>query len=159
MWSIIESKVQRGQRLSSEEGVYLLTEAPLLELGALAQRGARAQDRPEHRDVRHRHESQLHERVHRDCQFCAFYRRPGDRRRTRTPWTRSWRWWRPRRPGRDHVLLQGGHNPAIPCRTTWTSCARRAGASRASRRTSSRLGDPPDGGDGGHVDRGGAEAL
>ena len=37
MWTTIESKVRGGMRLSPEEGVYLLREAPLLELGALAQ--------------------------------------------------------------------------------------------------------------------------
>ena len=36
MWSSIESKVHRGARLSLAEGVHLLSEAPLLELGALA---------------------------------------------------------------------------------------------------------------------------
>src|SRR5207249_243016 len=36
VWSTIESKVRRGERLSPEEGVYLVAEAPLLELGSLA---------------------------------------------------------------------------------------------------------------------------
>ena len=36
-WSAIESKVRAGERLTPEEGEFLLAEAPLLELGALAQ--------------------------------------------------------------------------------------------------------------------------
>src|SRR5689334_11456441 len=37
VWSTIENKVRNGQRLTTDEGVYLLSTAPLLELGALAQ--------------------------------------------------------------------------------------------------------------------------
>ena len=36
MWNRIEAKVSRGERLVPEEGVFLMTEAPLIELGALA---------------------------------------------------------------------------------------------------------------------------
>ena len=36
MWNRIADKVARGERLTSEEGVFLLTDAPLVELGALA---------------------------------------------------------------------------------------------------------------------------
>ena len=36
MWNRIEDKVARGERLTREDGIYLLTDAPLVELGALA---------------------------------------------------------------------------------------------------------------------------
>ena len=36
MWSTIAAKIERGERLNTAEGVHLLTDAPLLELGALA---------------------------------------------------------------------------------------------------------------------------
>ena len=73
----IQDKAAADKRLTREEGRWLLTEAPLLEVGALAQ------------DARFR----LHaEKVVTfvidsnpnytnvcvtDCQFCAFYRKPG----------------------------------------------------------------------------------
>ena len=77
MWSTIEDKVRRGERLSSAEGVYLLTEAPLLELGTLAHevRSRRNDPRlvtyvldtnPNYTNV-----------CTVDCHFCAFYRKPG----------------------------------------------------------------------------------
>ncbi len=36
MWSQIEDKLARGERLSTAEGIHLMTDAPLLEMGALA---------------------------------------------------------------------------------------------------------------------------
>ena len=75
----IRDKALNGKRLDREEGRFLLTDAPLLEVGALANevRFARLPDRvvtfvidtnPNYTNV-----------CITDCQFCAFYRRPGDR--------------------------------------------------------------------------------
>src|SRR5512133_1928064 len=76
VWSTIEDKVRRGERLSTAEGVYLLAEAPLLELGSLANEvRARKTDpnvvtyvidtNPNYTNV-----------CTVDCHFCAFYRKP-----------------------------------------------------------------------------------
>ena len=77
MWSVIERKIESGERLTPEEGVFLFAEAPLLELGALANR-VRAQKtdpavvtyvidtNPNYTNV-----------CTVDCHFCAFYRKPG----------------------------------------------------------------------------------
>jgi cyclic dehypoxanthinyl futalosine synthase len=111
----IRAKVAAGRRLDRDDGGWLLAEAPLLELGALAQeaRFARIPDRrvtfvidtnPNYTNV-----------CVTDCQFCAFYRKPGDPEaytlsvdevlaRIESAASR----------GATTVLLQGGHNPALP---------------------------------------------
>jgi cyclic dehypoxanthinyl futalosine synthase len=117
MWSTIEAKVRRAERLSPAEGVYLLSDAPLLELGALAQEvRARKTDpavvtyvidtNPNYTNV-----------CTVDCHFCAFYRKPGagaadaythDVEGVMRMMERA------RRVGATTVLLQGGLNPEIP---------------------------------------------
>jgi dehypoxanthine futalosine cyclase len=117
VWNRIEDKISRAERLSSEEGVFMLTEAPLVELGALAN------------DVRMR---RCDPRIVTyvidtnpnytnwctvDCHFCAFYRKPGK------PATDGYThdvegvmgmMENARRLGATTVLLQGGLNPEIP---------------------------------------------
>ena len=77
MWSTIERKVEAGERLTPEEGVHLLSRAPLLDLGALAQdvRAKKTDPRivtyvvdtnPNYTNI-----------CTVDCHFCAFYRKPG----------------------------------------------------------------------------------
>ena len=116
MWSEIESKVAAGQRLSSAEGVYLLTEAPLLELGSLAQeRRAQKTDaryvtyvidtNPNYTNV-----------CTVDCHFCAFYRKPGAN--ASDAYTHDLDGVMKMMADADAlgattVLLQGGLNPAI----------------------------------------------
>ncbi len=117
MWSQIEAKVARGERLSPAEGVRLLSEAPLLELGALAHEArARRTDpsivtyvidtNPNYTNV-----------CTVDCHFCAFYRKPGhsgpdvythDVEGVMKMMERA------HQLGATTVLLQGGLNPAIP---------------------------------------------
>jgi cyclic dehypoxanthinyl futalosine synthase len=117
VWSTIESKVRRGERLSPEEGVHLVAEAPLLELGSLAHEArARHTDpaivtyvidtNPNYTNV-----------CTVDCHFCAFYRKPGanapdaythDLEGVMAMMERA------HRLGATTVLLQGGLNPAIP---------------------------------------------
>ena len=79
MLADIRAKVEEGKRLERADGLWLLTEAPLVELGSLAQ------------DVRFRlhPEKQVSFVIDSnpnytnvcitDCQFCAFYRKPGDK--------------------------------------------------------------------------------
>src|SRR5438128_11286976 len=73
----IREKAVDGKRLGRDEGRWLLSEAPLLEVGALANevRFARIPDKvvtfvidsnPNYTNV-----------CVTDCQFCAFYRKPG----------------------------------------------------------------------------------
>ncbi len=117
MWSTIESRVAGGERLTTEQGVYLLTRAPLLELGALAQvaRARRTDPRlvtyvidtnPNYTNV-----------CTVDCHFCAFYRKPG----SNAPDAYTYDLEGVMRMmadadavGATTVLLQGGLNPSIP---------------------------------------------
>ncbi len=117
MWSRIEDKVSRGERLTTEEGVYLVTDAPLLELGTLANEVRAKKTDP--RVVTYVIDTNPNYTnwCTVDCHFCAFYRKPG----------------RPAADGYTHdvegvmrmmesakqlgattVLLQGGLNPEIP---------------------------------------------
>ena len=117
VWSRIEEKVSRGERLTTAEGVHLLTEAPLLELGALA--GEVRAKKTDPRVVTYVIDTNPNYTnwCTVDCHFCAFYRKPG----------------RPAADGYTHdvegvmkmmetakqlgattVLLQGGLNPEIP---------------------------------------------
>ncbi|HEV8472661.1 MAG TPA: cyclic dehypoxanthinyl futalosine synthase [Methylomirabilota bacterium] len=111
----IREKVLSGRRLDRAEGRYLLAEAPLLELGALASeaRFARLPERvvtfvidsnPNYTNV-----------CVTDCQFCAFYRKPGDKE----AWTLTVDEVLAKiefaaAKGATTVLLQGGHNPTLP---------------------------------------------
>ncbi len=117
MWSQIESKVLRGERLSTEEGVFLLTDAPLLEMGVLANEvRARKTDprlvtyvidtNPNYTNV-----------CTVDCHFCAFYRKPG--KAAPDAYTHDVEgvmkmMEQARSVGATTVLLQGGLNPDIP---------------------------------------------
>jgi cyclic dehypoxanthinyl futalosine synthase len=117
VWSTIESKVLRSERLGTEEGVYLMTDAPLIELGALAAE-ARAKKtdpsvvtyvidtNPNYTNV-----------CTVDCHFCAFYRKPGAN--ASDAYTHDvegvMRMMADAdKVGATTVLLQGGLNPEIP---------------------------------------------
>src|SRR5712691_11839115 len=111
----IADKALNGKRLDRDEGRFLLAEAPLLQLGALAQevRFARIpakrvtfviDSNPNYTNV-----------CITDCQFCAFYRKPGDPE----AWTLSVdevlaKVELAAAKGATTVLLQGGHNPELP---------------------------------------------
>jgi cyclic dehypoxanthinyl futalosine synthase len=104
-----------GRRLGRAEGRWLLTEAPLLDLGALAQE-ARFRRIPEPRVTFVVDSNPNYTNVCvTDCQFCAFYRKPGhpeaytltvEEVMAKVEWAA--------RQGATTVLLQGGHNPALP---------------------------------------------
>ena len=117
MWSRIVEKVERGERLTTEEGVYLMTESPLTELGALADQVR--QKKTDGAVVTYVIDTNPNYTNYCtvDCHFCAFYRKPG----------------KPAADGYTHdvegvmkmmaaadqlgattVLLQGGLNPEIP---------------------------------------------
>jgi dehypoxanthine futalosine cyclase len=115
MLDTLHRKLAEGQRLSHDEGRWLLTEAPLLALGQLAA------------TVRHRlHPEPIVTYVIdtnpnytnvcvTDCQFCAFYRKPGDREAYTLTVDEVMAKIAPAvARGATTVLLQGGHNPALP---------------------------------------------
>src|SRR5947199_5373051 len=111
----IREKALNGKRLGRDEGRWLLTEAPLLELCSLANevRFARITDKvvtfvidsnPNYTNV-----------CVTDCQFCAFYRKPGDPEAyTLTVEEVLAKVAFAAAKGATTILLQGGHNPALP---------------------------------------------
>src|SRR5262245_62361308 len=115
MIDAIRDKVLNSKRLDRAEGRWLLAEAPLLELGALAAEARYARfpekvvtfvidSNPNYTNV-----------CITDCQFCAFYRKPGDK----NAWTLTVdevlaKVESAAQNGATTVLLQGGHNPALP---------------------------------------------
>jgi cyclic dehypoxanthinyl futalosine synthase len=117
VWNEIERKARAGERLTPEEGVHLLTRAPLLELGAVADelRGRRTDPRivtyvidtnPNYTNL-----------CTVDCHFCAFYRKPGAN--AADAYTYDVEGVMKMMADADAlgattVLLQGGLNPAIP---------------------------------------------
>ncbi|MBI3637165.1 MAG: radical SAM protein, partial [Candidatus Rokubacteria bacterium] len=111
----IRDKALNAKRLDHEEGRWLLTRAPLLELGAVAQavRYARIPE-PAVTFVIDSNPNYTNVCV-TDCQFCAFYRKPGDPE----AWTLTVDEVMEKvefaaAKGATTVLLQGGHNPALP---------------------------------------------
>jgi dehypoxanthine futalosine cyclase len=115
MLDTIRAKLEDGARLGRDEGQWLLTQASLLELGQLAEL------------VRYRHHPAREVTFVidtnpnytnvcvTDCQFCAFYRKPGDPEAyTLTVDEVMAKIGRAVQRGATTVLLQGGHNPALP---------------------------------------------
>ncbi|OGK79278.1 MAG: dehypoxanthine futalosine cyclase [Candidatus Rokubacteria bacterium GWC2_70_16] len=111
----MREKVEAGRRLERAEGRWLLTEAPLLDLGSLAQ-AARFRRLPERRVTFVIDSNPNYTNVCvTDCQFCAFYRKPGHPQ----AWTLGVeevlrKVEAAARAGATTVLLQGGHNPELP---------------------------------------------
>jgi cyclic dehypoxanthinyl futalosine synthase len=111
----IRDRVLAGKRLDRAEGHWLLTEAPLLDLGSVAQE-ARFQRIPDKRVTFVIDSNPNYTNVCiTDCQFCAFYRKPGDAE----AWTLTVEEVMAKvdsaaRQGATTILLQGGHNPALP---------------------------------------------
>ena len=111
----IRERVLAGKRLDRAEGRWLLTKAPLLDLGSVAQE-ARFQRIPDKRVTFVIDSNPNYTNVCiTDCQFCAFYRKPGDKE----AWTLTVEEVMAKvdsaaRQGATTVLLQGGHNPALP---------------------------------------------
>jgi cyclic dehypoxanthinyl futalosine synthase len=115
MLSLIREKAEVGKRLERAEGLWLLTEAPLVDLGSVAQE-ARFRRIPERHVTFVIDSNPNYTNVCiTDCQFCAFYRRPGDKDAyTLTVEEVMGKVESAARQGATTVLLQGGHNPALP---------------------------------------------
>ncbi len=103
------------ERLTSEEGLYLLTEADLMDVGRLAQ-WVRHQKHPGHRVTYIIDSNPNYTNVCvADCLFCAFYRRPGDKEAyTLSVEQVMEKIKKAADQGATTVLLQGGLNPELP---------------------------------------------
>ena len=115
MRSQVRDKIEAGKRLDRAEGRWLLTEAPVLDVGALAQ-DVRFRRIPEKRVTFVIDTNPNYTNVCiTDCQFCAFYRKPGDKEAyTLTVDEVMAKIAFAAERGATTVLLQGGHNPALP---------------------------------------------
>jgi cyclic dehypoxanthinyl futalosine synthase len=115
MLGLVTEKVLAGKRLDRDDGRWLLTEAPLLEVGALANE-IRFRRLPDKRVTFVIDSNPNYTNVCiTDCQFCAFYRKPGhpeawtlsvDEVLAKVEFAAA--------KGATTVLLQGGHNPDLP---------------------------------------------
>jgi cyclic dehypoxanthinyl futalosine synthase len=115
MFDRIAAKVLKNERLTSGEGLYLLTEADLMDLGRLAQ-WVRQKKHPGRQVTFVVDSNPNYTNVCvADCLFCAFYRRPGDKE----AYTLSVEQVMEKiksaaSQGATTVLLQGGLNPELP---------------------------------------------
>jgi len=111
----VRDALDAGRRLDRDQGRWLLTEAPLVDVGALAQQ-ARFRRIPERRVTFVIDSNPNYTNVCiTDCQFCAFYRKPGDPEAyTLTVEQVMDKIGFAAERGATTVLLQGGHNPGLP---------------------------------------------
>jgi len=115
MWTTIEAKVRRGERLSTAEGVHLLSDAPLLELGALAQEVRERKTDPRLVTYVIDTNPNYTNACTVDCHFCAFYRKPGHAEVYTYDVEGVMKMMAAADSlGATTVLLQGGLNPEIP---------------------------------------------
>jgi cyclic dehypoxanthinyl futalosine synthase len=115
MMQRIREKVASGERITRDEGVYLLREAPLLELAPLAM-ALRYRHNPEKR-VTFVIDTNLNYTNICDayCTFCAFYRTPGQEGEyTYTIEQMMGQFKRASEMGCTTILLQGGLNSDLP---------------------------------------------
>ena len=110
------AKAEAGERLDADEALRLYRDAPTAVLGRLAD-AVRARKHPDGvvTYIIDRNVNYTNVCVAR-CNFCAFYRPVGARRRLRPRRSTrsSARSTRPSRVGGNQLLLQGGHNPDLP---------------------------------------------
>ena len=111
----IQEKVLAGERLSREDGLWLLQRADLLELGQLAQT-VRFRKNPDPVVTFVVDSNPNYTNIcNTDCVFCAFYRKPGQAGGyTLTVEQVMEKIQHAANLGATTVLLQGGHNVAIP---------------------------------------------
>jgi dehypoxanthine futalosine cyclase len=115
MWSTIARKAQNGERLNREEGVHLLSVAPLLELGALAQEVRARKTDPARVTYVIDTNPNYTNACTVDCHFCAFYRKPGHAEAYTYDVEGVMKMMAAADSlGATTVLLQGGLNPEIP---------------------------------------------
>jgi cyclic dehypoxanthinyl futalosine synthase len=111
----IAAKVRSGERLPSEEGLFLLQKGELLDLGALANE-IRFKKNPESRVTFVVDTNPNYTNIcNIDCIFCAFYRHPGESGEYTYSVDHMIRTFKDSAAkGVTTVLLQGGVNPALP---------------------------------------------
>jgi cyclic dehypoxanthinyl futalosine synthase len=115
MIDTIRAKIRDGERIEREEGVYLLRDAPLLDLAPLAME-VRYRHNPKRRvtfvidtNLNYTNVCDVH------CTFCAFYRRKGQEGEyTYTIDQMMEQFGRAEKQGVTTVLLQGGLNDELP---------------------------------------------
>ena len=111
----LEGKVRKGGRITPDEGLLLLREEPLLELGGLASE-LRFERNPESRVTFVVDTNPNYTNIcNVDCIFCAFYRHPGEKgeyTHSVDDMIRSFQ--ESAAKGVTTILLQGGVNPALP---------------------------------------------
>ncbi len=115
MIDTIRAKIRNGERIEREEGVYLMRDAPLLDLAPLAME-VRYRQNPERR-VTFVIDTNLNYTNVCDvyCTFCAFYRRKGQEGEyTYTIDQMMEQFGRAERQGVTTILLQGGLNDELP---------------------------------------------
>lgn len=107
--------IRAGHRLTPEEGLFVLRNAELLDLGDLAN-GIRYQHNPEPQVTFVVDTNPNYTNVcNIDCIFCAFYRHPGEEGEyTHTADHMIRKFKESASMGVTTVLLQGGVNPALP---------------------------------------------
>ena len=112
---VIQEKVLASERLTKEDGLRLLREADLLELGQLAQ-AARFRKNPQPVVTFVIDSNPNYTNIcNTDCVFCAFYRKPGQAGGyTLTVEQVMEKIQNAANLGATTVLLQGGHNVTIP---------------------------------------------
>ncbi|MDP2885862.1 MAG: cyclic dehypoxanthinyl futalosine synthase [Ignavibacteria bacterium] len=110
----IQDKVRRGDRITGGEGVFLLRNAELLELGALANE-IRFQKNPQRAVTYILDTNPNYSNVcNIDCIFCAFYRHPGEEGEyTYTVDHMIQKFKEAAALGATTVLLQGGVHPSL----------------------------------------------
>jgi cyclic dehypoxanthinyl futalosine synthase len=108
-------KIRSGGRLGPEEGLFLLRNAQLLDLGELANE-ARYRMNPHQRVTYVVDSNPNYTNIcNIDCIFCAFYRHPGDQGEyTFTIDYLLQKFRESAEKGVTTILLQGGVNPALP---------------------------------------------
>lgn len=111
----IEKKILAGVRLNDEEGLFLLNEAPLIWLGRLADDIRNKKNAPHEVSFVIDSNPNYTNICDTDCHFCAFFRRPKDKDAyTLTLDQVMEKIDRASQLGVTTILLQGGHNRAIP---------------------------------------------
>ncbi len=117
MWNAIEKKALGGERLTPEEGVHLLADVPLVELGALAHEVRARRTDPNVVTYVVDTNPNYTNLCTVDCHFCAFYRKPSAN--AKDAYTHDVEGVMKMMADADAlgattVLLQGGLNPEIP---------------------------------------------
>lgn len=111
----IAENVKNGQRLTREEGQFLLIDAPLAEVGRLAASVRSRKNPPDEVTFVVDSNPNYTNVCVTDCAFCAFYRKPGHAEAyTLTVEQVMTHVARAADAGATTVLLQGGHNPDLP---------------------------------------------